>query len=74
MTQKHCQKKISGSLDAIRATQLFKHRPKPKRARTQCQRARENRAQAQQSKVESMSYLGYCLSDKIVYMSVLIGL
>jgi hypothetical protein len=44
MTQKHHQEEISGPLDTIEAAQLVEDLPKPKRARIQSQKARENQA------------------------------
>jgi Transposase IS4 len=54
MTQKHHQEEISGPLDSIEAAQLFEDLPKPKRARIQSRKARENRAQTQQFEVLSL--------------------
>jgi Transposase IS4 len=54
MTQKHHQEEISGPLDTIEAAQLVEDLPKPKRARIQSQKARENQAQSQQFEVLSL--------------------
>jgi hypothetical protein len=54
MTRKHHQEEISGPLDSIEAAQLLEDLPKPKRARIQSRKARENRAQTQQFEVFSL--------------------
>jgi Transposase IS4 len=54
MTQKHHQEEISGPLDTIEAAQLVKDLPKPKRARIQSRKARENQAQSRPFEVLSL--------------------
>jgi hypothetical protein len=54
MTQKHHQEEISGPLDTIEAAKSIVDLSKPKRARIQSRKARENRAQSQQFKVLSL--------------------
>ena len=53
MTQKHHQEKISGPLDLIEAAPLANECPRPKRARIQSRKARENRTQSEVSEVLS---------------------
>ena len=53
MTQKHHQEEISGPLDTIEAAPLAKDLPRPKRARIQSRKARENQAQNQPFEVLS---------------------
>ncbi|ERF72396.1 hypothetical protein EPUS_07558 [Endocarpon pusillum Z07020] len=54
MTQKHHQEEISGPIDAIEAAPLAKDCPRPKRARIQSRKARENQTQSQLSQVLSL--------------------
>ena len=52
--QKHHQEEISGPLDTIKAAPLAKDLSRPKRARIQSRKARENQAQSQPVKVLSL--------------------
>jgi hypothetical protein len=54
MPQKHHQEEISGPLDTIEAASLARDLPRPKRARIQSRKARENRAQSQPFEVLSL--------------------
>jgi hypothetical protein len=54
MPQKHHQEEISGPLDTIEAASLAKDLPRPKRARIQSRKARENGAQSQPFEVLSL--------------------
>jgi Transposase IS4 len=53
MTHKHHEEEISGPPDTIQAAESIVDLPKPKRARVQSRKARENRAQSQQFEVLS---------------------